>query len=119
MGVVGCKLPNGLTVDHADQSVTLVGSNAPGAVGGYGLTHDVDLDWFSDWLTGPGRELPMVQRGLIFIAGNDRNAADQAKEQKDERSGLEGLDPDKPAPGLEPTDEQKAENAKLSKPPGK
>lgn len=119
MGVIGCKLPNGLTIDHDERTLTLVGSNAPGAVGGYGLTHDVDVDWFMDWATGPARDFPPVARGLIFVAGNDRNAADQAREQSGERSGLEGLDPDKPAPGLEPTDEQKAELAKLPKPPGK
>lgn len=113
MGVIGCKLPNGLTIDHKDESVTLVGSNAPGSVAGYGLTHGVDIDWFSDWATGPGRDFPPVAKGFIFLAGSDRNAEAQAREQADERSGLEGLDPEKPAPGLEPTDEQKAELARL------
>lgn len=120
MGVVGCKLPNGLVIEHADHKLTLVGSNAPGSIGGYGLTYGVDIDWFSDWMTGPAREFPPVTKGLIFIAGNDSNAADQAKEQAAERTGLEGVDPDNPAPGIEPTEETKAELAKqAAKPPGK
>lgn len=119
MGVVACKLPNGLVIDHKEQTVTLVGSNDSGAVGGYGLTPDVDIDWYNDWATGPAREFPPVVKGLIFVAGNDRNAADQALDQQDERTGLEGLDPAKPAPGIEPTDETKAELAKAPKPPGR
>lgn len=113
LGTIACKLPNGLTIDHQDQTVTLVGSNDLGARFGYGMTPGVDLDWFMDWMTGPARDLPMVTKQLVFPAGNDQNAADQAREQDgDVVSGMEGLDPEKPGPGLEPTDEQRAETAK-------
>lgn len=122
MGVVACKLPNGLTIDHKGETVTLTGSNDANAVSGYGLTHDVDIDWFMDWATGPARDFPPVARNLIFVAGNSANAGDQAREQAGERSGLEGIDPANPAPGIEPTEEQKKELEKTqgaAKPPGK
>lgn len=112
MGVIGCKLPNGLTIEHEGRTVTLVGGNDANAVGGYGLTRDVDIDWYNDWATGPAREFPPVAKGLIFVAGNDSHARDQASEQAGERSGLEGIDPENPGPGLEPTEEQKKELAK-------
>lgn len=108
-GVVACKLPNGLLVEHGEHSVLLNGSDHESAVSGYGLTQNVDLDWFNDWATGDGRDFPPVKRGLIFVAPNERFAADQAREQgTDLRSGLEGIDPEKPGDGIEPTDEQKA-----------
>lgn len=114
-GIVACKLPAGLTVDHKGESVTLNGSRSDGAVAGYGMTKGVDLEWFNDWLTGPGRDFPPVAKGLIFVAGSEANAAAQANEQADERSGLEGLNPDAPAPGVEPTDETKKVLAKAGK----
>ncbi len=128
MATVACKLPNGLTVDHQGLSLTLRGANDAGAVGvaghRYGLTELSDktgenesgVEWFMDWLTGPGKSLPAVERGLIFVQTNDRNADAQAREQGGQLlTGAEGLDPDKPGEGLEPTDEQKRENAKAAK----
>lgn len=110
MATVACKLPNGLTVTHKDITVTFAGANDPGAVAGYGMTRDIDPDWFNDWATGDGKDLPFVAQDLIFLAPNSRNAADQARDQATEpalRTGLEGIDPDKPAPGIEPTEETK------------
>lgn len=112
-GVVACKLPNGLVVDHKGETVALNGSDHSSAVSGYGLTRNVDLDWFNDWATGPAREFPPVAKGLIFVAPNERFAQDQASEQGDDiKSGLEGVDPENPGAGVEPTDEQRRETAK-------
>lgn len=71
---VACKLPNGLILTHGRtvmdgdkprvdmngrvviedaRTVVLRGSNsrAPGGViNGYGITRDVDADWFADWV---------------------------------------------------------------------
>lgn len=112
-GVIACKLPNGLAVEHKGESVLLNGSDHESAVAGYGLTQGVDLDWFNDWATGDGREFPPVAKGLIFVAPNERFAQDQAREQGDQiKSGLEGIDPDNPGGGVEPTDEQQRETAR-------
>lgn len=114
MATIACKLPNGLTIDHKDLTITLNGAHDAGAKNGYGLTQleDSQVEAFNDWLTGPGATLAAVERGFIFLASNERNAADQAREQTNERTGLEGLDPNKPAPGIEATPETKAELAK-------
>jgi hypothetical protein len=113
-GIIACKLPNGLTIDHRDVTVTLNGSDHASAVSGYGLTPGVDVEWFQDWVTGPARDFPAVARGLIFLAPNERFAQDQASDQGAHiASGLEGIDPDNPAKsdpalaGVEPTDEQR------------
>lgn len=119
-GVIACKLPNGLVVEHKGKTVLLNGSDHESAVSGYGMTPDVGLDWFQDWATGDARDFPPVARGLIFVAPNARFAQDQAREQGDDvRSGLEGVDPENPGAGdaefvgrIEPTDEQRRETAK-------
>lgn len=116
MATVACKLPNGLTIDHKGETLTLNGAHDTGAKNGYGLTplEDNQVEWFNDWLTGDGATLPAVERGFIFLASNDKNAADQAREQADEKTGLEQLDPAAPVAGVEPTDETKKELAKGS-----
>lgn len=112
-GVIACKLPNGLMVEHKGESVLLNGSDHASAVSGYGMTQNVDLDWFNDWATGDAREFPPVAKGLIFVAPNERFAQDQATEQGDDlRSGLEGVDPANPGDGVEPTEEQQRETAR-------
>lgn len=103
---IACKLPNGLTITHAGKSVTLKGANDPAAVGGFGVTRDVDKDWFADFVEGNGKDLPFIKNGSVFvIAGRDTVGA--TRERKDVDTGMSPLDPDAPMPGIEPTDETK------------
>lgn len=107
------KLPCGLTVDHKDKTVTFKGANDEGSVAGFGITPEVDRDWFVDWAkTHP--DFPALKNGAIFIqeAAKARDAARERK--KDVKTGLEGLNPDKPIAGIEPTDETKKELAKIN-----
>jgi hypothetical protein len=100
--VVGCKLPQGLHI-HIDQKrVTLAGANASNIIGGYGFTR-VDRSFMETWLSRHKDYVP-VQRGLIFIQEDDADAAGQAEEQSDVRSGFEGLNPDAPAPSVKPAE---------------
>lgn len=110
---IACKLPNGLRVRHAEKEVELVGANHSKAIAGFGLTKGVDSDWFASWKAAAG-DFPPLKNGSIF-AQVDAKAADEAAEKADIPTGLEGLDPDKPAAGIEPTDEMKAEIAKAGK----
>ena len=113
MATVACKLPNGISITHADQTMTLVGASDSSAVAGFGLTRDVDADWFKDWAS-KHKDFPPLKTGAIFIS-DDNKAADEAAERADDadvQTGLEPLDPEKPAPGIEPTDETKKELAK-------
>lgn len=96
---VGCKLPHGLIIEVEGKRVKLHGANTSRVVGGYGLTPGVDKDFFDAWLKLSATSV-VVKRGLIFAQDNPGKAEGQAKEQAEIRSGLEGLDPEKPAPGI-------------------
>lgn len=117
---VACKLPQGLQLKHKNLTVILVGANESGNRFGFGLTHGVDGDWFKDWAEGDGKDFPAVKNGSIFaISGTRDKAEDAAKERRADaavQTGLEPIDPDRPAANVEPTDETKTE---LAKSPGK
>lgn len=99
---IACKLPNGFTLTHKEKTVTFRGANAPDAVLGFGLTHGVDGEWFKDWATTDGKNFPAVKNGSLFAQDNaDRARAASKERAKDVKTGLEPLDPAKPAPGVE------------------
>jgi len=105
---VACKLPNGITLDHAGQKVTLKGANADDALLGYGRT-PVDAGWFESWLSskeggGHGNEFPAVKAGLIFAHADAKKTDDEIAEKAGDatvQSGLEPIDPEKPGAGIE------------------
>lgn len=99
---VACKLPNGVIMDipGAKEPVVLNGANHPDAIAGHGLT-EVDADFWEAW-SKLYADFQPLKKEMIFAQGSERSATSKAKERKDEKSGLEGLDPDKPAPGVEP-----------------
>ena len=103
---VACKLPNGLILDiPGAPSVTLKGANHPEAIAGHGLT-EVAADFWEAW-TKLYPDFQPLKKELIFAQGGERSAISKAKERKGEKSGLEGLDPDKPGKGLERVPDQK------------
>lgn len=104
--VVGCKLPNGLEILLGGKSVVLNGANSAAIIGGYGLTGDVDKAAFEEWLLDFA-DAPFVKNELVFAQANERSAKSKAEENAKEKTGLEGLDPKKPAPGIEPDPDQK------------
>lgn len=114
--IVMCKLPTGLALDlEPDNSrkIVLNGANHPDAVNGAGLTQ-VPADFWEAWSTKFKGYEPLTT-GKIWAADKEADAKAQAKELKDEKTGFEGLNADAPMPGLEPTEEQKKENAKIQK----
>ena len=103
---VGCKLPNGLHLDHRVpgqplQRVTLRGSNAANVVGGFGITTGVPREFWDHWLA-KHQELPAVRNGLVFAHVERASTIDEAKEKAQEVTGIEPLDPKKPAKGIKP-----------------
>jgi len=98
---VACKLPNGLVLDLAgvDQKFVLNGAYHDEAIAGHGMT-EVDEDFWTKW-AALHKDFEPVKRGFVFATKGERNAAAQAKEKKANVTGLEGLDPKKPAPGIE------------------
>lgn len=101
--IVGCKLPHGLETVMGGKTVVLNGNNSTDLAGGYGLTRDVDKAAFEQWLVDFADFEP-VKRGLIFANTSERSVKAEATEKADEKTGLEGLNPDAPAPGIKPAD---------------
>ncbi|QDJ35838.1 hypothetical protein CBR67_03765 [Bordetella hinzii] len=99
---VACKLPNGLVMDipGAKEPVVLKGSNHADAIAGHGLT-EVDADFWEAWTKLYADFQPLKQE-MIFAQGNERNAVAKSKERKDEKTGLEGLDPENPGHKIKP-----------------
>lgn len=99
---VACKLPNGLIMDipGAKEPVHLKGANHEDAIAGHGLT-EVDADFWDAW-TKLYADFQPLRKEMIFAQGSERSAAAKAKERKDEKTGLEGLDPEAPAAGIKP-----------------
>lgn len=100
--MVGCKLPNGLHLDYMGKRVTLNGSNSSEVIGGHGLTM-VDKEFFEGWLKERQDYAP-VKAGLIFAHDKESNARAEAKEKASNKSGFEGIDPDKPGHGVKKDD---------------
>lgn len=111
---VCCNLPNGLLLTHgkitynadgtpkADvhgrvimenpQQVRLYGGRHISAVGGYGMTHNVDAAWFDDYMETIGKHTKLVQVKGLFSMPTSDYAAGLAGERSDLRSGLEPLE---------------------------
>jgi hypothetical protein len=96
---VGCKLPNGLIAQVGNTKVLFKGANSSRVVGGYGLT-PVDKDFSDAWFKQHKNFHP-VKAELIFVQGDVVSAEAQADEQSEVKSGLEGVDPAKPAANVE------------------
>jgi hypothetical protein len=97
---VGCKLPHGLQIRVGETAVVLAGTNSSLVIGGHGITEGVDKDFFDAWMLA-NKDSAAVQGGFIFAHAKTDNVKAEAEEKADNRNGFEGLDPDKPAPGIE------------------
>lgn len=128
---VGCKLPHGLTVEHGDCVIVLNGSNvgyngdAPWANGGapdsalrtngVGLTHIEDpkkADAFKEWFDIAGKGHGPVKAGLIFITEKKVDAEKETQLLETEKTGLDGLDPEKDLPAGVTTDKEATKGKK-------
>lgn len=98
--VVGCKLPHGLEIRVGDKTAVLKGTNSSLVIGGYGITEGVDADLFAAWLAA-NKDSASVSGGFIFARGKAESVKAEATEKKDNLNGFEGLNPAKPAPGIE------------------
>lgn len=107
---VGCKLPNGLQVTIDGVTVILKGAASTalrqldGAIpeGAFGVTQ-VEKD-FMDKFMKMYQDAPYIQNNAIFIQKDERSVKAQGKELEKAKTGLEGLDPEKPAPGVKKAD---------------
>lgn len=100
---VGCKLPSGLQLRIDDKLVVLKGSNSSLVIGGYGLTEDVDKDFFDKWLA-VNKDADCVINGFVFSQDRTANAKAEAADNASNANGFEGLNPAAPAPGITQAD---------------
>lgn len=120
---VACKLPVGLHLGDKYGDIILYGfRHKAHARHGFGITHGVDKEAFERWckdVAGPDvptdQKHPAVVKKLIFAFDKAEMVDAAAKEMTAEKTGFEGLDPDKPMTGVDPTDTQKTENTKRAK----
>ena len=101
---VGCKLPNGIILQHPmDPAIKAVlnGKNRETIIGsGYGLT-DVDADLWEAWIDKYKTFQPFTS-GAIFAAKTIDSVRSIAKEYKERKTGLEPMPQE--VPGLKPAD---------------
>jgi len=105
--IIGCKLPQGIIVKGSHgQNITINGMNTALITGGYGLTY-MDADEAAVFFATHA-EFGPVQSQAIFTHHTDSidSIVDMAEELEEEKTGFEGLDPAKPAPGIKPDDKQ-------------
>ncbi len=118
---VACKLPNGLAADlyapdGSRHRVNLNGARLPVdekgrekrthvVFGDFGLTPGVSREWWDAW-SKANAHYPPVRNGLIFAHVARDNVEAQADASVTLRTGLEGMDPDKPAPGVTKADDK-------------
>ena len=95
---VGCKLPNGLVIKVGETQVVLKGANSSRVVGGYGLT-SVPSDFWDAWAKEYAAS-PFIKNRIVFAQTTVAKAEGMATEQASVKTGLEPLNPDKPAPGI-------------------
>ncbi|MFZ4835767.1 hypothetical protein [Rouxiella sp. Mn2063] len=92
--IIGCKLPNGLTIGPEGQQVKLAGTNDSLLINGFGITRDVPTDaWdnFTKLFAGQ----PLLTNGIVFAVTDEKSAKDASKERASQKTGLERLDPNK------------------------
>lgn len=111
--IIGCKLPHGIVLHGtAGQAIKLNGMNTSLIEGGFGLTH-VDADEAA-FLFAQYADFDPIKSQAIFSHGTNvvADVADMAADLAEVKTGFEGMDPDKPAPGLQPEDDGKLDKQK-------
>ena len=91
--LVGCKLPNGVVLEHPGDplnKVILSGRNKSPIVGGSYGTTEVDAGFWAAWIDANKAFLP-VKAGAIFEARTIDELKGKAADLKDEKSGFEAL----------------------------
>jgi len=94
--IIGCKLPSGLTISYEGQNMTLAGANDSLLINGFGITRDVPADLWEGFEKTFADQL-LIKNGIVFAVTDDKSAKDASEELKDQKTGLEQLDPNKQA----------------------
>ena len=91
--LIGCKLPNGLILDHpldTSKTVTLAGLNKAIIIGADYATTPVDGEFWETWKT-VHKDHPAIKSGAIFDARTPEEVESKAEELKDEDTGFKAM----------------------------
>lgn len=102
--VVGCKLPNGIILEHPEnplKKVELDGLNKIKIIGSEYVTNSVDEEFWDAWFAKHA-DFPAVKSGAIFVAKNATEAKAVAKDLAKEKTGFEAMNPK--SHGVKPAD---------------
>lgn len=80
---------NGMATAPNSQRLDMAGAQVS-IVSGFALTHGVDADLWENWLS-MNKDSDMVRNGLIFAQGKPLDARSQAREHREQKSGMEPM----------------------------
>lgn len=102
--IIYSKLPRSMNFTVGADTVTIYGNQVETRcpLPGHGKTEVADARW--EAIAERYKKHPALMSGHIFVAKNQKEAADRAEEMKDEKTGLEQLDPDS-VPGIQRNDD--------------
>jgi hypothetical protein len=90
--VIGCRLPNGLTITHptTKAKVTLAGTFSSKIIGATHATTLVEQEFWDTWKKAYSDYAPL-KNGSIFEARSGTEAGEKAKDLEDEKTGFEPM----------------------------
>lgn len=88
--VIGCKLPNGVTIRGAGKQFRLNGTRASSIIGGFGITNDVPAEVWDDFAKVHAQS-NMIKNSVVFAVGDQASAKSAAAEHDKVKTGLERL----------------------------
>lgn len=91
--IIGCKLPNGLVLEHPvdpSKKVALNGKNKALIIGADHATTEVDGEFWETWKMAHGTFKPLVS-GAIFEARTVADVTAKARELEKEKTGMEPM----------------------------
>lgn len=94
--LVGCKLPNGIILEHPQddsKTVELAGLNKIVIIGSDHAVTPVRSEFWDAWIKS-NSEFPAIKSGAIFVAKDERSLAATAKENSKRKTGLEPMQTD-------------------------
>ena len=92
--IIGCKLPSGLVISHDGKRMKLAGTNDSLLINGFGITRDVPAELWKGFAK-TFADQPLIRNGVVFAVTDESSAKDAAQERKDQKTGMEQLDPKK------------------------
>ena len=89
--VIGCKLPNGLTITHKGKTIHLLGANSSALINGFGITREVPAEAWDHFLVNH-KSSKIVTNGIVFAVSDERSASAASLERGKVKTGLEQTD---------------------------